>query len=170
LVIIVAGLFAVASALPAAAFTSTTNGSSTLVGYNSTYFEFAYFPWTADSGVTYSEVTDGTGNYALVTNAVHEDKTNIDWTDFSSNLTGYVTTTFYAGGTYVYAWTYGNGSCLGSPWTYWFCSADNPTSFNRYYSPSSPGRGDMDAHLGIGGGGWGTYSGYEITGSFYFSY
>lgn len=110
----IGGVLAIASVATAAAFTSTTNGSNTLVGYNSYYFQFAYFPWTADSGVTYSKVTNGTGNYALVTNAVHEDKTNTNWTDFSGNLTGYVTTTFYSGGTYVYAWTYGNGSCLRS--------------------------------------------------------
>lgn len=64
----------------------------------------------------------------------------------------------------------GTVRAFGPTWTYWFCSADNPTSYNRYYSPSGGGEGDMDAHLGIGNGGWGTYAGYEITGSFYFSY
>lgn len=149
----------------ATAWNASTTSSGTFVGFNWDTYQYAYFPWYADSSIVFTKVWDNGVTYARIDSALHEVKTSSNWPAFSSYLGGYASTTYYSDSYYLYSWIYGSGGCLGPPWTYWFCAADYPGTHVL-----GQGRGDMSGNMSIGGDAWTSYGGTHLTGSFYFSY
>lgn len=140
------------------------SGGTTLIAYNTGTFEFASFPYTVSSSIYYVEVWDGSGQYARIDQITHQVKTNSNWYTWAGYLYGYALTEVYSGGGYV--WTYSNvGSCLISPWTFWWCSSGSAGGVRIYGS----GSGRAWGTLYISGGGWGVYGGASASGWFSFS-
>ena len=151
------------SARTASAYTAGWNGGTTLQAYNWNTWQYATFPWTASSSVSYVKVYDGSW-YTRVDSANHQAKTVSDWPAYSSYLSAHVTTTLYSGGVYMGSYTSLNGSCAIPQWDIWWCDAG--TLGWLFYGAGS---GSADATVTIVGGGWAPYGGTGSSGWFHWS-
>lgn len=148
----------------ALAYSAGSSAGQTLVGYKPV-LQFVYFQYTAQSSVQYTKIWNGSW-YTRVDSAFHQSKTNSDWTAGWSGLlsTPGVWTTLYSGGVYMATLHSLNGTCTGPPWTAWWC--DSGTLSMTFLGN---GTANWTGYMAIGGDGWGTYSGGNVSGSYAWS-
>lgn len=141
------------------------SGSNTMVGLNWNDWQFASFQYGVHSNIGYTKVWQGYG-YTRIDSLVHDTKTNSNWWSWASYLDGSISTTFYSDSYYLATFTTNlNGWCAGPTWTFWVCDSGTLNITVLGY-----GTGSFQGSMGIGGDGWGTYSGAYANGSYNWSY